>query len=864
MTLSEGLAGYGDPEDPLIPFGELTRLLEYDVEVEPTQRRIVGRLGEARTSLIIDLATGTARVGAKSIELAPTDVAVTPTEIYIKASAIDRLLPLKLEVNRENLEIDIKALALLPVQSRLERLARAREASVPGGTATEKLLTVPAPYRLFTMPNLDLSLTLGAGSGSLSQGPQFPTQYEIRAGGDLMFTGYQAYLTSDQTGRPSSARITFDRRSVAGHLLGPLHARDISFGDVFTPTLPIGPRSLEGRGFILSTVPLDQTNIFNRIDLRGELPLGYDVELYINDVLQSGQNTPNKGRYEFLQVPLSRGVNVIRIVTYGPHGERSEETRVVNVGGGQLEKGEMTFELGAVQQEKTLINLANTSGTDFVSTGAGGLRAVAAINYGLTSMLTVNAGAALTPITEKEERGIYTFGARTSLFGFLTQLDLAGDSRGGSAEGVGLAGQLFGVSTVLRYLQFQGGFVDENGPGADFTRPLSWRAEFSLDGNANLFGRVVPLSFHGTSNTYVSGETDITGSVRGSSTFGGILFSSGFDYSHSYGGGVAPADTLSGFFAGSTFRNFKWQIRSTLDYDILPTLKPRALAVTVDRDLSDKASLRVGVGEQLDQLKSFNLTGSAIFRTHVGDLSLNADYNNADQSWQLGAQMQMGLAFNGARHRYELTRPGPGTGGSVAFHAFIDKNGNGRWDPGEPGVANVVVEGGGLAKGTTGPDGRALITGIGAGPTARLNVNLDRLESISMKTPPLAIQISPRPGQITEVEFPMQQTSEVLVRLLLRRPDGSRVGLSAVHARLVGPNGHIVEASSEFDGSTSFENLTPGTWRLELDPDQAKRLRMHLTTPLTVTIKGDGGFTPDASAEVAFDPRPQDEGQNPK
>jgi hypothetical protein len=417
---------------------------------------------------------------------------------------------------------------------------------------------------------------------------------------------------------------------------------------------------------------------------------------------------------------------------------------------------------------------------------------------------------------------------------------------------------------VLRYLKFQNGFVDENGPGTDFTRPLSWRAEFSLDANANLFGRVIPLSFHTSSNAFVSGETDITGSVRGSSTFGSILFSSGFDYTHASGGGALHTDTLSGFFAGSTYRNFKWQIRSTLDYDILPTLKPRALAVTVDRDISENASLRFGAGEQLDNFKSFNVTGSAIIRTHVGDLSLNADYNNADQSWQLGAQMNVGLAYNGARHRYELTRPGPGTGGSVAFHAFVDKNGNGRWDPGEPGVANVAVEAGGLAKGLTGPDGRALITGIGAGPTARLNVNLDRLESISMKSPPLAIQISPRPGQVTEVEFPMQQTSEIMVRLLLRRPDGSRVGLSAVHARLVGPGGRIVEAQSEFDGSTSFEELTPGTWRLELDPDQAKRLRMHLTAPLTVTIKGDGGFTPDATAEVAFDPRPQDEGQTPK
>jgi hypothetical protein len=52
--------------------------------------------------------------------------------------------------------------------------------------------------------------------------------------------------------------------------------------------------------------------------------------------------------------------------------------------------------------------------------------------------------------------------------------------------------------------------------------------------------------------------------------------------------------------------------------------------------------------------------------------------------------------------------------------------------------------------------------------------------------------------------------------------------------------------------------MTPGVYRLELDPDQAKRLRMHLVKSLSVTIKGDGGFIPDASAEVEFEPRTAD------
>ena len=159
----------------------------------------------------------------------------------------------------------------------------------------------------------------------------------------------------------------------------------------------------------------------------------------------------------------------------------------------------------------------------------------------------------------------------------------------------------------------------------------------------------------------------------------------------------------------------------------------------------------------------------------------------------------------------------------------------------------------------TGDDGRAMVTGIGASPTMRLNVNLERMENPSVKTPPHIIQLSPRAGQVVEIEYPMQATSEMLVRILLRRPDGGLVGLSGVQVKLVAADGRAVEAKTEFDGSANFEELTAGVYHLELDEEQAKRLRMHLITPLTVTIKADGGFTPDASAEVKFDPRSEDQ-----
>ncbi len=61
--------------------------------------------------------------------------------------------------------------------------------------------------------------------------------------------------------------------------------------------------------------------------MRGILPTGYEVELYRNDILVGSVRTAVNDQYEFLEVPVDYGVNVFRLVFYGPQGQRREEVR---------------------------------------------------------------------------------------------------------------------------------------------------------------------------------------------------------------------------------------------------------------------------------------------------------------------------------------------------------------------------------------------------------------------------------------------------------------------------------------------------------------------------------------------------------
>ncbi|WP_293898884.1 hypothetical protein [Phenylobacterium sp.] len=852
LTLSDGLGAYGAPEDPLAPFGELVRLLEADVDVMPAERRIVGRLGPTKRSLVVDLNAGVARVGGQEIAISSQDAVVTPTEIYMRVSAIQKLLPLKIEVASDDLALRLHAIEKFPVQARLERLANRPDGAQVGG-ASQEALKVDQPYALISPPGFDVTLDGGLQSGRHNR----DFRYDIRMAGDLLYANLQAYLGSDELGRPANARFLLQRRSLEGNLLGPLHAREVTAGDTFTPGLSIGPRSIGGRGFSFSTAPLEQTNIFNRIDLRGELPPGFDVELYANDVLKGSTNQSVNGRFEFLGVPLSPGLNVLRLVTYGTRGERTEEVQVVNVGAALLRPHEAQFAFGIVDQDQPLFRFRNQSPSILGDPGlfaTRGTRIVGSLNYGVTDLLSLTAGVARVPQVGGGALGVYTAGARTSLMGLATQADLAVDGSGGSGVSLGIAGQLRGTSAVLRHAEYRDGFVDENNLGFNSRLEMQRRTELTLDSSVNLRGRIVPVSMRVIRNEYAGDSHDLLASARASSSIGQVLISAGGEYQRQDYPLSRPTETLNGYIAASTYQTGHWQIRSTLDYQVLPDFKAKFLAVTVDRRLNDAWSMRFGLGQPLDKLSGWNATVSSILSTSKGDLALTGQYDHSDDNWRVALQWNFGIGYNPGRKGYDLIRSGPGSGGSVLFNAFIDENGDGIRQASEAPAPNVGLTGAAQRGIVTGADGRVLVTGLGGGPTAHMDVSLDKVADASVSTPPSRLDLRPRPGSIARVNYPMRPTGGVMVKVELLRDDGKRVGLSSVRVQLVPDKGTPVDAVTEFDGSAMFDAVPIGAYHLQLEQRQADRLRMRLLQEPTVTIKSGGDFAPDVVVQVRFLP----------
>ncbi len=79
---------------------------------------------------------------------------------------------------------------------------------------------------------------------------------------------------------------------------------------------------------MLTNRPLTARSAFDRTRIEGDLPAGWEAEIYRNGELLGFAKSDGSQRYVFDDVQLLYGENRIRVVLYGPQGqvrERDEE-----------------------------------------------------------------------------------------------------------------------------------------------------------------------------------------------------------------------------------------------------------------------------------------------------------------------------------------------------------------------------------------------------------------------------------------------------------------------------------------------------------------------------------------------------------
>lgn len=124
-----------------------------------------------------------------------------------------------------------------------------------------------------------------------------------------------------------------------------------------------------------------------------------------------------------------------------------------------------------------------------------------------------------------------------------------------------------------------------------------------------------------------------------------------------------------------------------------------------------------------------------------------------------------------------------------------------------------------------------------------MRVNLEGIDDPFLLGQADVIRTVPRPDRTTRVELPLQQSGEVELTVLLRRDGGQDRPLAAVNLQLIPEAGGApILARSDHAGIVFIEDVPPGRYKVQLDPQQAADLGMTLVAAPIAILPADGGF----------------------
>lgn len=834
LSVSDTIVAYGTRAGVYLPLGEMAQILDLAIRVSDDGNYASGWFLEENRTLVIDLRQGLLTTAEGTTALPPDMAQAFDGELYLRSDAVAMLLPLDVAPDLRAQSVLLTTREPFPFEERMRREeSRDRLGLRAAGEEDQRFPREETPWLAASVPMADVELR---GVSDSARGTR--AEADVRLAGDLAFMTAQAFFSVNSRDGLVASLVELGRRDADGDLLGPLGATEFQLGDVTTPSMPLGLRGATGRGAFITNQPLEQVSVFDRIDLRGVLPDGYEVELYRNDILLGSTADVVNGQYEFLEIPVDYGLNIFRLIFYGPQGQRREEVRRISVGDGRLAAGEFHYNFGAVQRG---VNLLGVEGPDFrPGLRFGSWQASGELAYGISPAITAVAGAALYE-EAGAQRWIASSGLRTGLGGLALRGDAGISQGGGRALGAGLGGRALGGAFAITHFEYGGGFLDEVQSSDSAALRRSSEADFNttLLLGSELDGTFLPLTARLRHAEFADGRTRTSAGLRGSARLAGLMVSNTVDFLRNTATGGIGFSQLVGNFDLATFNRSDTQLRGSLGYRILPDPGITQVAASVGHRFDDVTLVSASAAYALDSKDlSIGLSGGRQFDRFT--LSLDGQYSFRQQSYSVGLRLAFSLGRDPLRQRFFIDQPGLAASGSVALQVFHDRDGSGTYTDGDlvlPEVDFAVFN----STATTDARGMARLGDLGHGNRVIVQLDPASLPDIAMAPATRGIEIVPRPGRFHISSFPVVELSEVEGTVSFAGSEASR-GVSGLRLQLQDPRGDIAHSvRTERGGYFFFEQVRPGTYTVLIEPEQAVRLGICLVDLPTITVSAQGG-----------------------
>jgi hypothetical protein len=821
QLLSDGVTGYEIGRRVFLPLGEMARLLTLAVRVTGAGQASGYILSEDR-NFSLDVPEGAVHAGGKREELDRSQVKVEAEDIYVDSVLLARWLPVDLDVDMPSLSLKVRPREPLPLQ---ERLARRQRGNLPGnrGAYTDPgYPRLAAPYRMAGVPFVDQTFgvtTNGKGTsanGANSTGGQRRTDasYTAYLTADLLGMEAALYANRNSADASSALRLTLGRNDPGAGLLGPLHARTALFGSVAVPGVAnISASSATGNGVAVSNRPLNQPTSFDRHTLQGDLPPGWDVELYYNEALVGFQQSRPDGKYNFPDQPLAYGPNDFRLVFHGPLGQLRVERQSFLLEEAAVPRGALFYDVAAHRDQY------------------GRARALAQFEFGLSEHLNATGGWQRMPLPDGSEQGYANLGLRGYLSSFILSGDVARADDGGKLAQLGLKTRLGNIALSASRARLDG-FSSEF--FARTSDPVRTRDELRAEGviapGWNMF---FPLALDVKRDILASQKENVSAEGRISAYRDGTAVSNTLRWQSLGGARVADGQLqVSRRVAGIG-------LTGQLQYLLKPVAQLGSAAVSADSYLADGYLVNLGLARIFDTRET-RLSGA--LNKSLGSFGLGVNgFWSTRHEYGAGVQFFMAMGLEPRNARVMTDAQPMANVGSASIRVFLDKNLNGKMDEGdEPikGVGFTVNGGNHLAR--TDADGIAYLSRLPPHQNVDLALDPSTLEDPQWQPQTKGVRIVPRPGKVNQVDFAVAITGEI---------DGTTYYLTKGKSRPIGDlQLELVDAKrkvvasmrSASDGYYVMTGVLPGEYLLRAAPDQLKRLGLSDTGMHMITIGPDG------------------------
>ncbi|MFN3620798.1 collagen binding domain-containing protein [Sphingorhabdus sp.] len=813
--LGDGVRGYQTDTGICIDLADTIIAFDLPIRLDKKSRRATGWLFEESRTFSLDREAGIVQIMNNTQKLAPADVRDVPEGWCVSAVVMADWLDVTLKVDQSNALILINANRKLPFELAEERKARATKVRAPKEFDLSSLPQASNPYKLFRPPSVDVVASISAAHDQRS-GKRADARYEIFATGEVAGASFDARLSSNGRGVPESLRLRAYRTDPGSELLGPLNATHFALGDVATNATALGIQTTAGRGAFVTNRPLNRPASFDRTVFRGELPEGWDAELYRNDQLIGYVQSRGDGRFEFLDVNLLYGQNRFEVVLYGPQGQVRREVKMIPVGLDSIPPRE-TYYWAAIQDAgRDLVNVGRAEQNDYL-----GWRAGFGLERGLDPKTSV-AASLFSSMLRGQRQYYLEASVRRAVGPTLIEMASAANIIGGYA----LRGQVLAqVGKAL--VTGESAWLFGNYQSERYDKDVRHFNSMSLD-HVLKFGRTyLPVRGELRYIERIDGGSRIEAASRVSFQVSKLNASAELEWSQDRNRGSVDATSRLDSALRLSGRVGGLRLRGEATFALSGDAGFRESRITGEWRAGERADWKVAAGYSAsDSRGRLSLGHSRRFKHFAITGQVEAA---SDGSVAAGLNLAFSLGPNPHRGGIRVAAEKLASSGQAFAVVFQDDNADGIRQANEAVQQNVELTAGSTGRGApTDTEGRTIIDGLVPYEHILIGIDASSLPDPFVQPATSGIVITPRPGIPTIIELPLVAAGEISGSL--QREGGK--SLSGVDVELLDKDGRVVKSSrTEYDGFFLFEFVPYGNYRVRVAPLSANIIGVATELP---------------------------------